>query len=170
MPIFQRILASHPDDPRARRSLATAQLSAGQPQDAITTLQPLLESGSPDVSGMQLAAAAYEANKDTPNAVKILHDAIVKDPHNVALYVDFANIAMTHQSFQAGIDLMNAGLNLEPKAADLYLARGVLYVQMANYEKAEADFERAEELDPKQNLSAARSEERREGKSVDLGG
>jgi len=69
--------------------------------------------------------------------------------------VDFANIAMTHQSFQAGIDLMNAGLNLEPKAADLYLARGVLYVQMANYEKAEADFERAEELDPQQNLSAA---------------
>ena len=155
MPIFQRILASHPDDPRARRSLATAQLSAGQPQDAITTLQPLLESGSPDVSVMQLAAAAYEANKDTPNAVKKLHEAIVKDPHNITLYVDFANIAMTHQSFQTGIDMIDAGLNLEPKAAELYLARGVLYVQLADYEKAEADFEKAEQLDPQQALSAA---------------
>ena len=29
---------------------------------------------------MQLAAAVYEANKDTPNAVKILREAIVKDP------------------------------------------------------------------------------------------
>jgi len=85
----------------------------------------------------------------------VLHDAIVKDPRDVALYVDFANIAMTHQSFQAGIDLMNSGLNLEPKAADLYLARGVLYVQMADYEKAEADFEKAELLDPRQTLSAA---------------
>ena len=153
--IFQQILASHPEDPRARRSLATAQLSAGQPQDAISTLQPLLESGKPDVSGMQLAAAAYEANKDTPNAVKILHEAIVKDPHNTALYVDFANIAMTHQSFQTGIDMIHAGLNVEPKAAELYLARGVLYVQLADYEKAESDFEKAEQLDPHQTLSAA---------------
>jgi tetratricopeptide (TPR) repeat protein len=104
---------------------------------------------------MQLAADAYEANKDTPNAVKALHNAIVKDPHNVALYVDFANLAMTHQSFQAGVDLMNSGLTLEPKAVDLYLARGVLYVQMADFEKAEADFKKAEELDPHQTLSAA---------------
>ncbi len=155
IPVFQRILASHPDDPRARRGLAVVQLTAEQPEAALTTLQPLLAAGNPDVSTMQVAAAAYEANKDTPNAVKTLHDAIVKDPHNVALYVDFANLAMTHQSFQAGINLMNAGLNLEPKAADLYLARGVLYVQIADYERAEADFEKAELLDPRQTLSAA---------------
>jgi tetratricopeptide (TPR) repeat protein len=155
IPVFQRILASHPDESRPRRSLAAVQLAAEQPEAALTTLQPLIQVSDPDVSAMQLAAAAYEANKDTPNAVKMLHDAIVKDPRNVALYVDFANLAMTHQSFQAGIDLMNAGLNLEPKSADLYLARGVLYVQMADYEKAEADFEKAELLDPLQDLSAA---------------
>ena len=155
IPIFQRILASHPDDPRARRGLAIVQLAAEQPEAALSTLQPLLLTGDPDVSTMQLAAAVYEAKKETPNAVKVLHDAIVKDPHNVALYVDFANIAMTHQSFQAGVDLINAGLNLEPKAADLFLARGVLYVQMADYEKAEADFAKAEFLDPHQSLSAA---------------
>ena len=155
IPLFQRMLASHPDDPRARRGLAAVQLAAEQPKDALSTLQPLLAAAGPDVSTMQLAAAAYEANKDTPNAVKILHDAIVKDPRNIPLYIDFANIAMTHQSFQAGIDMLNAGLNLEPKAAELYLARGVLYVQLADYEKAEGDFEKAEQLDPRQSLSAA---------------
>ena len=155
IPIFQQILASHPDDPRARRALATVQLVGEQPQDAIATLQPLLAASSPDVSTMQLASAAYEANKDTPNAVKILRNAIVKDPRNIGLYVDFANIAMTHQSFQTGIDMINAGLKLEPSAADLYLARGVLYVQLADYEKEEADFEKAEQLDPRQALSAA---------------
>src|SRR5271169_2430505 len=138
IPVFQQILASHPDDPRARRGLAAVQLAAEQPQDALATLQPLLAANGPEVSTMQLAAAAYEDNKDTPNAVKTLHDAIVKDPRNIALYVDFANIAMTHQSFQTGIDMINSGLNLEPGAADLYLARGVLYVQLADYEKGEA--------------------------------
>ncbi len=153
--IFERILASQPDDPRARRGLATVQLMAGQPQDALATLQPVLAAVDRDASTIRLAAAAYEANKDTPSAVKILHDAIVGDPGNVALYVDFANIAMTHQSFQTGIEMIDAGLKRQPNAAELYLARGVLYVQLADYEKAEADFDKAEQLDPNQALSAA---------------
>jgi tetratricopeptide (TPR) repeat protein len=55
--IFQGLLAAQPDDPRARRGLAAVQLDAGRPQDALTTLQPLLDS-NPDVSSVQLAAAA----------------------------------------------------------------------------------------------------------------
>jgi tetratricopeptide (TPR) repeat protein len=104
---------------------------------------------------MRLAAAVYEANKDTPNAVRILRDAIVKDPLQTALYADFAELAMDHQSFQTGVEMINAGLKLQPDAAPLYVARGVLYVQLADYEKAEADFEKAEELDPKQGMSGA---------------
>jgi len=152
--IFQKLLASQPDDPRARRGLAAVQLAAGHSQDALTTLQPLLES-NPEVATMQVAADIYEANQDTPNAVKMLRDAIVKDPQNTALYVDFAEIAMSHQSFQTGVEMIDAGLKLQPAAADLYLARGVLYVQMANYDKAEADFAKAEQLDPRQSLTAA---------------
>ena len=152
--VFQQMLAANPESSQARRSLATVQNMAGHSEDARSTLLPLLETGNPEVSTMRLAAAIYEANKDTPQAVKLLHDAIVRDPTNVPLYVDFANIAFTHQSFQAGIDMLNAGLTVQPNAAPLYLARGVLYVQLADYEKAEADFERAEQLDPGQSLSA----------------
>jgi tetratricopeptide (TPR) repeat protein len=152
--IFRELLANHPDDARDRRALAATQLAAGQPQDALSTLKSLLDS-SPDVTTRRLAAAAYEANKDTPTAVKILRDAIVKDPMQIDLYVDFADIAMTHQSFQAGIEMIDAGLKLQPSVAQLYLARGVLYVQLAEYDKAEADFDKAEQLDPAQGLSGA---------------
>jgi tetratricopeptide (TPR) repeat protein len=51
--------------------------------------------------------------------------------------------------------VVNEGIGLEPKAAPLYFARGVLYVQLAKYDKAEADFEKAYELDPSQSLSSA---------------
>jgi tetratricopeptide (TPR) repeat protein len=152
--VFQRLVTAKPDDPRGRRGLAAVQLAAGKPQDALATLRPLLDA-NPDVSTMRLAAAAYEADKDTPSAVKILRDAIVQDPLQIAPYVDFAEIAMDHQSFQAGVEMINAGLKLQPSAAPLYLARGVLYVQLANFEKAEADFENAERLDPKQGMTAA---------------
>jgi tetratricopeptide (TPR) repeat protein len=152
--VFQELLASHPDDVGARRSLAAIQLNANQVKDALATLQPLLAS-IPDNSTSRLAAAIYEANKDTPNAVKILRDAIVKTPTEVELYVDFAEIAMNHQSFQAGIEMINSGLKFQPNAAELYVARGVLYVQLADYERAEEDFEKAERLDPNRGLSAA---------------
>jgi tetratricopeptide (TPR) repeat protein len=151
--VFQQLLAANPESSQARRNLATVQNMAGHSEEARSTLSPLLEAGNPEVSTLRLAAAIYENNRDTPQAVKLLRDAIVRDPGNVSLYVDFANIAFTPQSFQAGVDMLNAGLTAQP-AAPLYLARGVLYVQLADYEKAEADFEKAERLDPRQSLSA----------------
>ncbi len=152
--IFQHLMTSHPADPRPRQTLAAVQLDVGRPQDALGTLQPLLDAG-PDVNTMELAAEAYEANKDTPHAAIILRDAIVKDPRNTALYVDFAGMALDHESFQAGVEMLDAGLRLQPNAAALYLARGVLYVQLAQYDKAEADFEKADRLDPGHSLGAA---------------
>jgi tetratricopeptide (TPR) repeat protein len=152
--VFQRLLATRPDDVRCRRALAAVQLGADKPQEALTTLKPLLDA-NPDIGTMRLGAAIYEANNDTPNAVKILRDAIVRDPSQTGLYVDFAGIAMDHQSFQAGVEMVDAGLKVQPDAAQLYMARGVLYVQLADYEKAQSDFERAEQLDPTLGMSAA---------------
>jgi tetratricopeptide (TPR) repeat protein len=51
--------------------------------------------------------------------------------------------------------MINAGLEAEPKAAALYVGRGVLYVQLAQYDKAEADFEKADALDPRQSMGSA---------------
>ncbi len=152
--VFQQLVAAAPEDARARRDLAAVQFAAGHAQDALTTIRPLLD-GDPDVNTLHLAADVYEANQDTPNAVKYLRAAIVKDPKQVPLYVDFAEIALNHQSFQAGVAMLDTGLKLQPEAAQLYLARGVLYVQMAQYDKAEADFAKAEQLDPGQGMSAA---------------
>ena len=152
--VFQQLMSSHPDDARCRRALAAAQLAVEKPQDALATVQPLLDS-DPDVSTMRLASAIYEADKDTPNAVKVLREAIVKDPSQAELYVDFAELAMDHQSFQTGIEMINAGLKVQPAASQLYMARGVLYVQLAEYEKAESDFQKAEQLDPALGMSAA---------------
>jgi tetratricopeptide (TPR) repeat protein len=153
--VFQRSVALNPNDPRERHLLATIQLMAHKPADALATLGPLLETNNPDAGTLELASSAYEQAKDTSQAVTTLRQAILLEPQNVNLYLDFANISYTHGSFQVGIDLINDGLGLQPKAAPLYFARGVLYVQLADYDKAEADFAKAYELDPNQSLSAA---------------
>jgi len=153
--IFTRALAQPTADMQARYRLASAQLAAQSPKDAIATLQPLLQQDTAGSDVLALAASAYEADGNTPEAVRVLRQAILSDPHNVNLYVDFANISLDHQSFQVGVDMINAGLVAEPKAAALYVARGVLYVQLAEYDKAEADFEEADALNPKQSVGSA---------------
>jgi tetratricopeptide (TPR) repeat protein len=85
----------------------------------------------------------------------VLRQALLLDPKNVSLYLDFATLCFAHESFQVGIDVVSEGLLLQPKADDLYVARGVLYVQLAEYDKAEEDFEKAYELNPNQSLSTA---------------
>ena len=43
-----------------------------------------------------------------------LRQAIVANPHDINLYLDFANVSIDHQSFQVGVDMINAGLRAEP--------------------------------------------------------
>jgi tetratricopeptide (TPR) repeat protein len=152
---FQRALALRPDDPREHLILASIQLMAHKPEDAIATVKPLLEAPDVTADALQIASTAYEDTGDTPQAVSTLRQALLLAPRNVSLYLDFANICFTHESFQVGIDVLTEGLLLQPRADDLYVARGVLYVQLAQYDKAEADFEKAYELNPNQSLSTA---------------
>jgi tetratricopeptide (TPR) repeat protein len=152
--VFKKSLALNPEDKRERQVLASVQLMSHQPEQAIATLDPLL-SNMPDASSLELASEAYEDAHDTEKAVEALRQAILMEPQNVNLYVNFAALSATHQSFSVGINVVNEGIDLQPKAAPLYFARGVLYVQIAEYEKAQADFDKAYALDPSQSLSIA---------------
>lgn len=152
--VFEHTLQLNPDDRRERLLLASVQVMAKKPHDAVATLEPLLQS-NPDAQTLELASTAYEDASDTPNAVGTLQKALLLDPRNINFYLDFASISMAHQSFQVGIDVMTDGIKLQPQASQLYLARGVLYVQLADYDKAESDFSRAHDLDPSQSLSSA---------------
>ena len=152
--VFSQTLALDPSDRSERQVLASVQLMVHHSEQAIATLSPLLAANA-DPATLELASAAYEGAHDTEKAVDALRQAILIDPRNVNLYVDFAALSSTHQSFQVGINVVDDGIALQPKAAPLYFARGVLYVQLAEYDKAQADFEQAYDLAPSQSLSIA---------------
>jgi len=152
--IFQTLAAHFPQLNFARYDLAVILYQSRQYAAAIQTLQPLLDSGRADADTLSLASQAYEAMHDTPKAVAALREAIVSDPSNVNLYNSFAELCLDHDSYRVGIDMINAGLRLNPRAASLYLSRGLLYAQLSEYTKAQSDFSTAERLNPKQGLSA----------------
>src|ERR1700689_2651921 len=50
--------------------------------------------------------------------------------------------------------MIDAGLTQLPKAAPLYVTRGILFIQMGQFEKGQSDFDAANRLDPGQASSA----------------
>ncbi|MGA2181671.1 MAG: tetratricopeptide repeat protein [Bryobacteraceae bacterium] len=154
IPILRQLATLEPGDRQVRYRLAAAQFMAASYADAIDTLGPLMEGKDADPDSLDLASAAWEAMGNTPRAVAALRQAIVLAPANTRFYVDFASLCLTHKSFDAGMAMIDAGLNRVPKAAELYVARGVLNVQLAKYDEADADFATAERLDPRQAYSS----------------
>jgi tetratricopeptide (TPR) repeat protein len=154
LPVFRQLVAMKQEDPHARYNLAVVQFTAQHSKDAIDTLQPLLEQSQPDTDAVDLASAAYEETGDTPRAVSLLRQAIVANPRKVKYYIDFAALSFKHESFQVGVDMINAGISQLPKAAPLYVARGVLYIQLGQFESGQSDFETANRLDPSQASAA----------------
>jgi tetratricopeptide (TPR) repeat protein len=61
---------------------------------------------------------------------------------------------MLHESYQAGVAMVSAGIARLPQSSSLYLARGMLYGGEGEYDKAEADFRAAEVFDPKHGTGA----------------
>jgi tetratricopeptide (TPR) repeat protein len=145
--MFRHIAEQNPSEKNLLQ-LTFVQWKSKNADAALATLQPLL-SASSSGKPFSLAAQIAEEKGDTPHAVEWLRTAILKDPSDISNYVLFASISFNHASYQVGIDMVNAGLKQLPGAAKLYLARGILQVQLSQYGPAVADFEKAHALDPK---------------------
>jgi tetratricopeptide (TPR) repeat protein len=143
-----RHLAEQDHNEKNLLQLAFVQWKSKDFDAALSTLQPLLTSSDAGSKPFALAAQIAEEKGDTPHAVEWLRTAIVKDPADTANYLLFATISFNHASYQVGIDVVNAGIQRSPDAAKLYLARGVLQVQLSHYAPALADFQKAHALDP----------------------
>lgn len=148
---YKEVLATDSDE-KVRFNLALVQWKLHDAQNALQTLQPLLRTAHQEAV-LTLGARLAEETGNIPLAVKLLRAAILEKPKNLSNYLEFAKIAFNDHSVQVGIDMINAGLTQRPDAARLYLARGVLEVQISKFDQAIADFERAHKLQPQLSLS-----------------
>lgn len=147
--VFQSAAALAPQDRGAHYNLALALLDAKRYDEALKALAPDIQTDSTDENALTLAADIAEANNDTPRAVVLLRQSILAHPLESDAYLRFATLSSNHKSYQVGIDMLNSGLARMPKSAQLYLARGVLYAQLGNYDKAMDDFGTANRFDPR---------------------
>ncbi len=153
--VFRRANELRPQDLKTKYNLALVESLAGNYGEVIETLSPLARVENPDVDVLELLAEAYEATGDTPKAVEILRQAIIANPDVPRFYLEFANISLVHASYRVGIDMLNVGLGRLPRNASLFLARGILYIQLGQYDKSDDDFLHAEQFDPRVAAASA---------------
>ena len=154
MPVFEQVVQLQPGASGARYNLALAQWKSNHGADALVTLQPLLDNGNSDGDLLSLAAEINDSVGNTPEAVALYRKAIQANPEKYAKLPGIRCSVAQPQAFQAGIDMIDFGLTQVPKAASLYLARGVLYGELSKFDQATADFEHANQLDPNLAFSA----------------
>lgn len=153
IPVFRQLIPLLPGRSYPSYDLAVLLVATHQEAEAVKVLEPFLTPDQTDSDLLSLAAQAYEATGGTPRAVALQRQAIVANPGDATNYVRFAVLCLTHDSFQVGIDMLNAGLKRIPANSSLYLSRGVLNVQLGEFDKAEADFKMAERLGTSHNIS-----------------
>ena len=146
--VFENLHTLEPDSQPFLLGLVSAQMINKQDAEALATLSPFLKDEHPDPELLRIASGIEERLGNTPEAVALLRRAIILAPDREDLYVDFSSLSFEHKSFQVGIDMIAAGLTRRPNSAKLHLARGVLYAQIGEYDKADDDFAAAERLDP----------------------
>ena len=152
-PIFRRLFDLQPHDWHNRYNIGLIQYMTGRNAAAVETLKPIVDGPAAQVDALNLIAAAYEANHQTPAATEALRQAIDLAPRDVRNYLDLATLCMDHAAFQVGVDIASAGLKQIPNSAALYTERAVLNAQLMKYDAADADFAKANQLEPRQDFA-----------------
>jgi len=146
--VFAEALALDPTKGQARYNLALAQWNANHADDALATLQPVIEATPIDGHALTLAAEIHESKGDTARAIELLRNAILANPKDVDAYLKFAALSYDHASPKVGIDIVNSGLSQLPNEPRFYLVRGILLTQLGEFTRAAEDFESASRIDP----------------------
>lgn len=141
-------LLGEKENEQIRYNLGLARFAGRHYAEAIAALEPLGSRAAPDVDAVSLLAAAYEANKQTPEAVATLRRAIELYPREERLYIDLAGLCLEHHSIPVAVEIMETGVRNHPKSARIQTVMGLVYVRAGNTEKASEHYRRADELAP----------------------
>ena len=142
--LFEQLASEHPDSPELAFDRGVAYVEGGRFGDAVTVLEPLRS----DPRTLNLLGAAYKGCGRLEDAIAALREAAAADPHDERNYIDLAAISIEHQSPEAAISVLNAGLAQNPASAALYALRGAVRAQLAQNDAATEDFEQADRLQP----------------------
>lgn len=124
-------------------------LNDGKTNDAFTTLQKAAKA-NPDSFAVQLwYGRAAQAKGDMNTAQQAFREATRINPKNLEAQEALANIAIANRDFSTLSDVAKAAMAANPGSSTPYVWQGISDASLKLNDKAEADFNQALKLNPK---------------------
>lgn len=152
IPYLEAVQRSFPGSYDLGFDLVLTYMNSKEFSRAIKTATELIGRGHETAELNNILAEAYESNNETQHAVDALRRAIALAPDDESNYLDFASLCMNHRSYDAGMKVIQVGLEAHPGSGSLIFMRGVLYGMQDEFDLAEKDFQQAAEVAPQNNL------------------
>lgn len=147
--IMQRFLSTHPENSIAFYTIARAYTLKGEQQKAIATYIETLRLDPNNSMSHALYASQLKDMKHYPLAEHEAMIAIQLDPTNHLAHYIYANIFLKEKKETTkAIQHSLRALELAPEKADYHVTLGSLLASTGNIPAAEAEFQRALNIDP----------------------
>lgn len=160
---YRRLVEAYPEDLRGNRELATIAFNANQWDDARRYAEKAeeLEPGDPGIAAVLTALTYREAGMDEDDegmarAAETARGLLEADPADmISRRVVMADL-LRRQEYETVLELIDAGLEQNPEARDLYAVRFSVLSQLGDKDAIEAQLKRMVELFPEdENVGAA---------------
>jgi tetratricopeptide (TPR) repeat protein len=132
---------------------ATAQLLNGQFAAAIPALEQLSRERPDDLSLMHQLGLSYVAAGRAVDGIKLLEQALTRDPANVESHLRLASAYLNRQDFERALSHAERAIALDPELGRAYETRGMALWRSGRANEALGVFEQALRFDPS-NVSA----------------
>jgi len=151
---FRRLLDAAPQHEGLRFNLAVALYAAKEYAGAAEVVAPLAASALPTFDTLSLLADAYEMDGRTPQALETLKKAVKLYPKEERLYIQYAELCLSHGNNELGMEILEAGLAKIPNSVRIMTTQGMLFGMQGRYEEADRKLEAAQKIGVEQEVVA----------------
>ncbi len=147
--LFESIRASYPDQTRLAYNLALIEYRTGRTAESQQALLALVSSGRGTGEVYDLLGQCYQAQGNTPEAMRTLEAAIHQDPSRESSYATLAAILIDAKRLPAALAAATRMTKAFPKSALALLTEAQVELKMSQYTDAVQSYRRAAALEPK---------------------
>jgi len=135
-PLFSKLMALQRRSPRVLEMTGLAQLAQQQNDNALATLQQLVDANPASAQAHYLLALAVYATGDQPRAKRELQEAIQRDARHVPSLIDMAKIARSEGQQGQFEQYLETLVDLAPEVPDVLRLRALSAHTAGNHAEA----------------------------------
>ena len=145
--VLRALLAREPANENGVEQLTQLLLDEGKSQEAISSLQGVLDR-APTPRLWELLGDAYTQTHDLPNAEQAYRKSSETQPGDIGHHKELAQTLLAEEKFPEALDQYERLTQMDPDDPDPYLRLAEIYRQMKQLDKAEQNIVQAKQRAP----------------------